>query len=937
MEQVNIVTFNCHGFASSKEELKLLCENNQILCIQEHWLFPEDVSLLDTVHDDFKSTGVSAIDPSKGMVVGRPYGGVGVLWHKKYDPVVKVVHTRHNFICGIKLKISGGEIYVFCVYLPYESYENIDEYVQCLAILHDLINECDSNMIYILGDFNCDINKHSIYGSHLDNFINEAELVASDYIFLKNAYTFVSAAWGTTSWLDHCLSSEDGHGKISNVCTLNDYVSSDHLPICIHLNLEVLPELYVPVIDSVNCISKPNWDKVGENRLNLYSSKCNEILSKIDVKCIQSCKNCHCKNTSHIDCINNLYSCIVDCLSSVSNSVLNNSEDKCQAKFVPGWCEYVKDAHQAARDAFLIWQGAGKPRQGPVFEIMKRSRSVFKYSLRFSRRNEGQIKAGCLAKKILSNNSVSFWKEVKAQQQRKIPMANVINEAQGTSEILNMWSIHYKNVFQKCNLSGDSVMHIDKNVSKVDLNNDLFVSVTEIIYTISDLPNGKSTGIDNLSSEHLKHAGDMLPHLLSILFTSMFMHGYMPPEMIKSVTVPIVKSKMKSISDKSNYRPVTLATIISKLFEKIIFTRIEMFLLTADNQYGFKPGYGPDMCIFAFKEVVSYYVKHGSNIFVTFLDASMAFDNLNHCKLFEKLMQRNIPLYILRILWYWYRNQMVCIRWNNKYSQYFNVNNGVRQGGLLSPLFYNVYVNDLSIKLNNISAGCYINGTLVNHFMYADDVVLLAPSVKGLQKLVNECTKYGDKFDITFNRLKSNSMIVSDRKLKPADFPCIYMNKELLEYVNKAKYLGHVIHCTLSDSDDIERQTKSLYVKANVISRKFKLCNDYVKSQLFRTYCTNMYCCNVWGKYTATAIKKIQTAYNNSFRMIMQLPKFCSASEMFTFSNVPGFNAVLRRQRFSLLNRLGSSNNRILNSILSCDWRFESPLLRVIHSSLYRH
>ena len=103
---------------------------------------------------------------------------------------------------------------------------------------------------------------------------------------------------------------------------------------------------------------------------------------------------------------------------------------------------------------------------------------------------------------MLSNNSVSFWKEVKAQQQRKIPMANVINEAQGTSEILNMWSNHYKNVFQKFNLSGDSVMHIDKNVSKVDLNNDLFVSVTEIMCTISDLPNGKSMGTDNLSSEH---------------------------------------------------------------------------------------------------------------------------------------------------------------------------------------------------------------------------------------------------------------------------------------------------------------------------------------------------------------------------------------------------------------------------------------------------
>ena len=143
------------------------------------------------------------------------------------------------------------------------------------------------------------------------------------------------------------------------------------------------------------------------------------------------------------------------------------------------------------------------------------------------------------------------------------------------------------------------------------------------------------------------------------------------------------------------------------------------------------------------------------------------------------------------------------------------------------------------INLSNyISAGCYINATLVNDFMYADDAVILAPSVKGLQKFVNKCTKYGDKFDITFNRLKSNSMIISDRKLKPANFLCIglYMNKELLKYVNKVKYLGHVIHCTLSDDDHIERQTKSLYVKANVISRKMIM----FKSQLFTTYCTNM-------------------------------------------------------------------------------------------------
>ena len=87
-------------------------------------------------------------------------------------------------------------------------------------------------------------------------------------------------------------------------------------------------------------------------------------------------------------------------------------------------------------------------------------------------------------------------------------------------------------------------------------------------------------------------------------------------------------------------------------------------------------------------------------------------------------------------------------------SEYFKVTNGVKQGGLLSPRLYNVYVDDLSCKLNNSNAGCYINNILVNHFMYADDIALLAPSVKGLQKLVNVCTSYAKNSTLNSITLK---------------------------------------------------------------------------------------------------------------------------------------------------------------------------------------
>ena len=86
-----------------------------------------------------------------------------------------------------------------------------------------------------------------------------------------------------------------------------------------------------------------------------------------------------------------------------------------------------------------------------------------------------------------------------------------------------------------------------------------------------------------------------------------FVHGYIPKDMIKSVIDPIIKSKIKSSNDKSIYRPVTIATVISKVFERVLFIRMEPYLYSSDNQFGFKRGHGTDMCIFTLKQVLQYY------------------------------------------------------------------------------------------------------------------------------------------------------------------------------------------------------------------------------------------------------------------------------------------------------------------------------------------
>ena len=143
------------------------------------------------------------------------------------------------------------------------------------------------------------------------------------------------------------------------------------------------------------------------------------------------------------------------------------------------------------------------------------------------------------------------------------------------------------------------------------------------------------------------------------------------------------------------------------------------------------------------------------------MDASKAFDRVNHHRLFEKLDKRGIPGYILRIIVFWYENQTMAVRWGNLISNSFQVSNGVRQGGILSPYLFNMYMDELSARLNNLKIGCSIDDLFINHLMYADDLVLISPSTRGLSRLIEECQKYGLEFDILFNSSKSAVMFLS--------------------------------------------------------------------------------------------------------------------------------------------------------------------------------
>lgn len=144
-----------------------------------------------------------------------------------------------------------------------------------------------------------------------------------------------------------------------------------------------------------------------------------------------------------------------------------------------------------------------------------------------------------------------------------------------------------------------------------------------------------------------------------------------------------------------------------------------------------------------------------SHVFACFVDLTKAFDRLNYWILFSQLLSDGMDVNLVKLLAYWYANQNVAVRWQNTISESFRVSNGTKQGGVLSPFFFNRYIMELLRDVSLSNAGCIIGNMPTNIFAYADDIVLLTPSWYAMQQLLTVLDKYCDMLHLCCNINKS--------------------------------------------------------------------------------------------------------------------------------------------------------------------------------------
>ena len=170
-------------------------------------------------------------------------------------------------------------------------------------------------------------------------------------------------------------------------------------------------------------------------------------------------------------------------------------------------------------------------------------------------------------------------------------------------------------------------------------------------------------------------------------------------------------------------------------------------------------------------------------MYTCFLDASKAFNSVNHWTMFKKLTLRGVPIIIVRMLCSWYRSQQLCIQWGETRSSFFTISNGVPQRGILSPKLFSIYMDDLSNLLISSGIGCFLDKVCFNHVFYADDLCHMTPCAIALQELLNICHSYRITVDVNFNA-STCFCVAFTPKLFKLRFPEMNINAALIPYTD---------------------------------------------------------------------------------------------------------------------------------------------------------
>ena len=398
------------------------------------------------------------------------------------------------------------------------------------------------------------------------------------------------------------------------------------------------------------------------------------------------------------------------------------------------------------------------------------------------------------------------------------------------------------------------------------------VECTHIRDAICKMKTSKGSGNDNISSYFLKISLPFITKSLCCIFNKSILKCVFPAQWKIARVTPIFKEGDKNA--KSNYRPISVLPVISRLFEKLVYNQLYEYMSTngliASCQSGFRAHHSTTTALLKCTDDWLNGIDAGKYAGVVFVDLKKAFDTVDHGILLQKLAHYGVQGHELEWFKSYLSKRTQFTRVNGCDSRVQSISLGVPQGSCLGPLLFSIYINDLPMVIDNAKVYMYADDTCIS--FQADSVAKLN---EGLNKDLEALDSWLSGNILSLNVAKTQSMTISTKHKQAAlekknEQLCLQMRNETLGAVQNAKYLGVHIDNSLDWKKHIQETSKKISRSLGML----KYAKRYLPFHALKNLYTSVidpsfrYCCSVWGVCGAAEIHQLQKLQNRAARII---------------------------------------------------------------------